>query len=85
MLGHQIAQIFDEANEYAVPGRVRERGVECRVEVDPGTDIVGALERIGQRLDVVGAPQWVGHIRDAGLVGQDLLGTQRNADRLLGG
>jgi hypothetical protein len=48
VLGHQIAQIFDETNEHAVPGRVRERGVECRVEVDPGADIVDALERIGQ-------------------------------------
>ena len=50
------------------------------VEVRPG----GGLELVGQALDVVGARQRVGRLGHAGLVGEDLLGPQRQPGGLLG-
>src|SRR5919108_611393 len=43
------------------------------------------LEAIGERLDEVGAAERVDRVRDAGLVGDDLLRPQRDAHRLLCG
>src|SRR5690606_34396231 len=44
-----------------------------------------ALEPVGERLDVVGAGERVDRVGDAGLVREDLLGAERDADGLLGG
>ena len=53
--------------------------------VDPGEVLVGgALHLVGQRLDEVGAAERVDRVRDAGLVGDDLLRAERDPDRLLG-
>ena len=53
--------------------------------VDLGEVVVGlALELVGQRLDEVGAAERVDRVRHAGLVGDDLLGAQRDAHGLLG-
>ena len=43
-----------------------------------------ALELVRERLDVVAAAERVDRVRDAGLVGDDLLGAQRDLDRVLG-
>ena len=44
-----------------------------------------ALDLVGEVLDVVAAGQRVDGVGDAGLVGDDLLGAQGDADRCLGG
>ncbi len=44
-----------------------------------------ALQLVGERLHEVGAAERVDHVRHAGLVRDDLLGPERQADRLLRG
>ncbi len=54
--------------------------------LDLGEDRLGfALELVGERLDVVRAAERIDHVRDAGLVGEDLLRAQRDLHRFLGG
>ena len=50
-----------------------------------GEDLLGlAFELVGERLDVPGAAKRVGDVGDVDLVGEDLLGSQRQPGRLLG-
>ena len=63
---------------------LEDRAVAELVEV--GEDGFGlALHLVGHPLDVVRAAERVGDLRHAGLVGDDLLGAQGDAHRLLGG
>ncbi len=53
--------------------------------VDPGEVVVGGrLHLIGQLLDEPGAAERVGRVGRSGLEGDDLLGAERDPDRLLG-
>ncbi len=60
-----------------------ERAVAEPVEVvEHGLGL--ALHLVGELLDEPRAAERVGHVRDAGLVGDDLLGPQRQAGRVVG-
>jgi hypothetical protein len=62
---------------------LEDRAVAELVEV--GEDLLGlALHLVGQFLDEVRAAERVGDVGDVGLVGDDLLGAQRDPRRLLG-
>jgi hypothetical protein len=60
-------------------------GVDHAAElVDPAEVVVGlGLELVGERLDEVRPAQRIGGRRDAGLMGDDLLGAQRDAHGVL--
>ena len=50
-----------------------------------GEDLLGlALQLVGELLDEPRAAERVGHVDDAGLLGDDLLGAQGQAGRVLG-
>ena len=54
--------------------------------VEAGENLLGlTFHLVGERLDEPRAPEGVRYVRDPGLVGDDLLGAQRDAGRLLGG
>ena len=60
-------------------------GHHAPLRLDLGEEPFGlALEPIGQCLDEIGTAEGVLHVGHAGLVGEDLLGAQRDADRVLG-
>ncbi len=53
--------------------------------IDPVDERHGiSLDRVGERLDVVGAGERIDDVGHAGLVGEDLLGAQRDPRRLVG-
>ena len=57
-----------------------------RSVADPGEDLLRlGLDPVGERLDVPGAAERVGHVGHAGLLHQHLLGAQGDLGRLVGG
>ena len=81
-----VLQLEGGVGDLALGEVLLDRGDHPAQLVDLGEVVVGlALELVGQRLDEVRAAERVDGVRHAGLVGDDLLGAQRDADRLLGG
>ena len=77
---------MDECGDLALEPAGLDRLHHAALGLDLGEQSLGlALQPVGQRLQVVRPAQRVGHVGHPGLVGEDLLGPERDADRFLGG